>query len=62
VTERRLEKAKLLREQARLARESARVPTAGGHGENWLLLKLAERLEREADALTQPNTSVQADN
>jgi len=62
VTERRLEKAKLLREQAKLARQSARIPTAGGHGESQLLLKLAERLEREADALAQSNTSVQADN
>lgn len=46
------EKAAKLREQAALARQSARIPTLVGHGENKLLLRLAERLEREADALT----------
>jgi len=40
-----------LRQQAILIRQAAGIRTNGGHGEDRLLLKIAERIEAEADEL-----------
>jgi hypothetical protein len=46
-----MSKASHLREQAHLCRRIARIPTAGGHHEDRVLLAIADDLEHEAAAL-----------
>jgi hypothetical protein len=40
-----------LRARAAVCRGAAAIPTNGGHGTDALLIEMARRLEREADAI-----------
>ena len=44
-------KAEKLRKHAERLRHAASIPTSGGHGEDRYLVRLADRLERDAAAL-----------
>jgi hypothetical protein len=44
-----MERARELRQKAELYRRMAEQPTEGGKGADRILLKLAERMDREAD-------------
>jgi hypothetical protein len=51
-----MSKAAQLREKAALYRRAASIPTEGSHDTDRLLIKLAEDLEREAEALEKDNS------
>ena len=46
-----MSKAALLGQKAALYRRAASIPTEGSHRTDRLLIQLAEKLEREAEAL-----------
>jgi len=48
-----------LRQQAILIRQAAGIRTNGGHGEDRLLLQIAERIEARADELERTLVSPQ---
>jgi hypothetical protein len=56
------ETAAKLRRQAEFIRRAAAVPTTGGHRADQLMIEVAEKLEREADAIErrEPDTPEEA--